>query len=286
MGNVPSLDDVVNGRLPKPEDYPRAVSLVEEGIKEMHSAGKIYCGSVYGSSKNHQARIGSDIDVLVIAYDISGCLPELREIRTRVAAMHIDAEINPLISVRQAREGKHGIEGRFGEYLEKRGIADSLIGPNPFVNLIKPADKSSWLKEFIALEESNLRRMTRDSTLPLFSKEHCKFLARMLNYTLFIPLEMYSLKYGKIFMEDMSKPALVRMYQEEFPDMDSLALNNSIYFWHKIDEILRQPVVDLDAYWDLLSWYAGRYGTIEEFILSNIALAEKLERVEHDLMGF
>lgn len=275
MGDLPTLEDVMKKRFAKLEDYAEAEDIINHELNKLHEEGKLYGAAIYGSTKNKEIRIGSDIDLFVIAYSINSCMGGLQALRSQIKDMHITLEINPLLSSRQAKEGRHGMESLFLDYLKSAISYDGRIGDYPFRILNENPKSISQELEFISRHESGLRRMTRDCTQPLYTKGHCKFLSRMLNYTLFIPMDMYAIKHNGSYNGDFAKPALVELYKEEFPDIDATALDNALLFWKETNNILSREEVNLDDYKGILSWFGSQYDITERFILDNMKLVER-----------
>jgi predicted nucleotidyltransferase len=277
MGDLPTPDELEKGKFAKAEDYLRAKKIVTEGLGKLYAEGKLYGASFYGSTTNGEIRLGSDIDVMVVPYSIVDCTASLQKIRSDVEALHVPIEINPLVSVRQAEKGMHRMLLFFTAYMRKAITDETIIGNNP-MNVAKPSDvEIPSSLEFVLDREEELRRLTRDVTTPLFSKAHCKFLSRMVNYTLFIPKDIYFAKHDRLPNDKIpSKAGMVEIYKKEFPEMKSDALEDTLMFWKETKKIIEQGHANANEYKGLLCWFASQYDRIEDFMIQNIDLAKKM----------
>jgi|GEM_PF-5985368 len=277
MGDLPTPDDLANGRFAKPEDYKEAKEIITNSLTELYRDYKIYGASIYGSSINGEVRLGSDLDVFVTAYSITAAQRGLQLLRTEVEKRYVPIEINPLISTRQSFEGKHGMELDFMAYLKLAMTNQTIIGNNPLKILKERPVKIPSHLELIMHEEGNLRRLTRDCTAPQFSTSHCKFLSRMLNYALFAPKELYYIKYdGLPESRILSKPELVELYKKEFPQANPEFLDKAIFFWNEIKSMFNKDPVNVNDYKDLLGWFNGLYDEYEAFARQNIDLIKDM----------
>lgn len=289
MGDLPTPDSLANGKYAKPESYSRAKNIINSSLAKLYAQGKICGGAIYGSTINGETRLGSDIDVFVIANSVNTCMPELQVLRTEIEKrLYIPIEINPLISIRQAEQGAHIIDGPFLAYLELAIKDEGSVGNNPVKMLKKSSVELSPPLDFIIEKEGELRRLTRDCSAEPFSDNYCKFLSRMLNYTLFLPKDIYFALHGHLYEHrNLSKPEMVETYKKEFPTISSEVLDETLFFWRSIKNILSNEKINVNDYEDLLMDFSKQYDAVEEFILTNIALAKdvlkKSTEKEHNI---
>ena len=275
MGDLPTPDSLASGRYAKPESYSRAKNIINSSLAKLYAQKKICGGAIYGSTINGETRLGSDIDVFVIANSVNTCMPELQALRTEVEKRsYIPIEINPLISIRQAEQGTHIVDGSFLAYLKIAIKDESSIGSNPVKMLKKSSVELPPPLDFIIEKEGELRRLTRDCSAEPFSDNYCKFLSRMLNYTLFLPKDIYFALHNHLYEHrNLSKPEMVETYKKEFPKINSEVLDETLFFWRSIKNILNNEKINVNDYKDLLIDFSRQYDAVEEFILTNIALA-------------
>jgi len=283
MGDLPTPENLENGRFARTDAYLLVKRIITDRLSMLFQEGGLYGASLYGSATNGDIRLGSDIDVMVVPYSVVDCMPEIQKIRSEAEALYVPIEINPLVSVRQAKKGMHGMDVSFIAYMRKAITDKTSIGNNP-MNVVSPCDvELPSALEFMLLREEELRRLARDISTPLFSRSNCKFISRMVNYTLFIPQDIYHAKYGKLPEEGiLTKAELVEVYKKEFPDMKCDALEDTLLFWKETKKIMMQDKINVNEYKELLQWFANQYDRIEDFMIQNIELARTIFNERYD----
>lgn len=281
MGVVFTLQQLLNNRIPSIDDYISTKRMSKDEFQELHDLGFIHGVLFYGSfSNDNDFRIGSDIDLKMIVNSLKFKFAErLRNFNINIKKKNVPLEYNPLTR-EQVEQGFHGMEPCFLETLKTYVSEENIIGNNP-LDLVKQRiyTHDKIVDFFIKIHEGNLKILGRDSFEPKYDTDYCKFLTRMLNYTLFLPKEMFFVKTHKIPTKNgksLSKLELVELYTDEFKEIDPEPIQKIASLWQSYRVFFEKKPYDPSKYTKLLDKIAGCYESIERFTRQNMELAKKL----------
>lgn len=125
-----SIDDFVEGRIPKKEDFRPAIDEFEQACVLPYLGTEVYGALLYGSANRDDFTLASDIDYLMVVQT------KHIEEKIRTAAAHALQQRNVLIQVRvipfeDAQNGLHGIDKGFYEHLKRSADRYRFRGAHP-----------------------------------------------------------------------------------------------------------------------------------------------------------
>jgi len=282
MVKIFTLDELVNQEIPRREDYEAAVDLLRKEYQALTEEGLIYGALLYGSlfvNGGDDSLIGSDIDQIVVTNNMdSQTLDRIRALREKVSQLRVPAEFH-IVDVDTIRAGHHGYERTFLATLSMQVTEKGVIGNN-VLDIIEPDGRTDY-DVFKDRQIKNLRRLSRDVSAPKYSKTHCTFLGRIINYTIYLAKDMLYLKLGEHATEGgelLPKESILVRYEEEFPQIDASPFLNVFGLRAQYRAFFdnRKPY-DAERYKGILDQIDGCYQMVQEFVRANLKVAEKFE---------
>jgi predicted nucleotidyltransferase len=125
MGLVYSPEQVFKGNLPEPGAHLRAARGVMELIKDSHQKGEID-GMIHGSVANGEAKVRSDLDILVRSHDGTG-IGTILDIISTIEEICTQHNVSPeplVVSDLSIHTGTHTVDQPYLEHLN-----ESVAGP-------------------------------------------------------------------------------------------------------------------------------------------------------------
>src|SRR3989344_7607274 len=283
MVKVFTLEELANQEIPRREDYRKAVDILRKKYETLVEECRIYGALLYGSlflNGGNEFLIGSDIDQMVVVNSMDDqTLNQLRALREIVSELRVPTEFH-VFDADTIREGYHGYDKTFLYHLRLHVTKDGMIGNN-ILDLIKPDSRTDYdiLKD---RQVKNFRRLSRDVSAPKYSRTHCTFLGRIINYTIYLARDMINLKLGEPAIKDeklVSKDQILERYATEFPQIDASTLRNILELRAQYRGFLDDGVpYDIDKYRRILDQIDCSYPMVQKFIRANLKVAEKIER--------
>ncbi|MBW2969465.1 hypothetical protein KY314_05135 [Candidatus Woesearchaeota archaeon] len=282
MVKIFTLDELVNQEIPTREDYKEAVAILRKEYETLAEEGHIYGALFYGSlfkNAGNGSLIGSDIDQIIVVSSMDDqTLNELRAVREKISNLRVPAEFH-IFDLDIITEGYHGYERTFLDDLGIHAKGDSIIGNN-VLDIIKPNGRTNY-EIFRDRQIKNLRRLSRDVSAPKYSRIHCTFLGRIINYTIHLAKDTLHLKNGKPATEDgelLSKKQILGKYEAEFPQVDASPLRRVLDLREQFKGFLNNgPPYDSNRYKGLLDQIDSTYQIVQGFIRANLRIVNKME---------
>jgi hypothetical protein len=281
MVKIFTLDELVAGDLPLREDYRGTVDFLRRRYQTLVDDGHVYGVLFYGSlfkNNGSGSMIGSDVDHIVVVNNLdANTLDKIRIIRGEVSSLPTPIEFHTL-DIETIREGHHGYEKTFLEDLRMH-VTDECIVGNNILEIMEPEDRNDY-GIFKDRHIKNLRRLSRGVSAPKYSRTHCTFLGRIINYAVYLARDMLYLKHGKHATEGgklLSKECILTRYEHEFPEVEAGALRNVIELRAQYSEFLDgMKPYDATRYKEILDGIDDCYKTMQEFVRANFKEAEKM----------
>ncbi len=224
--------------------------------------------------------IGSDIDQIVVVNSMDDqTLDRLRALRERVSELRVPTEFH-VFDAETIRDGYHGYERTFLDDLRMHVTEEGVIGNN-VLDIIEPNGRTDY-EVFKDRQVKNLRRLSRDVSASKYSKTHCTFLGRIINYAIHLAKDLLYLKLGGHATKDgelLSKDQIFERYETEFPQIDANPLRKVLELRAQYKGFLDGGApYDTGRYRGILNQIDGSYQMVQEFIRANLKVAEKMER--------
>ncbi len=274
MGIVFTPEQLSARKIPSLQNYGNGLVELKQELENLYNQGRLHSATLYGSSVDNPSdvRVGSDVDIFVILYSMDA-QQELQRLRSLADKIYLPIEINPLITVEQAKQGLHGMQQYFRACLEASSKSGYLIGNDPFGILAKRLANLTPLQEFITFQEDNLRRLSREST-ESYNERHCQFLSRLFNYPSFIPTELFFIRHKTIPTKNgrlLSRKERILLLKDEFPEIGAEPLEHISSMYEAYREFLETIVTsttdpDVSEYKKLLDEITSLYPEIDKFI--------------------
>lgn len=281
MGVIFTLQQLLENRIPSIDDYILADKLCRDEFKDLHEKGYIYGVLFYGSSvRKNEFRIGSDIDFIMVVNSLNPkFVDKLQKLTEKISNLNVPLEYNS-VTKEQVKQNLHGYELCFINELKNTISNESVIGNNP-LEIINSAfqDSDDIVSDFIKRYTGNLRRFGRDAFAPKYGEDYCRFLTRLINYTLFLPKEMCFIKYHNVptnGIRPLSKEELVELYVNEFKEINPEPLEEILSGWKRYRTFFEEKLHDPQKYTTILDDITNCYKAVEEFTRKNMNFALKL----------
>lgn len=281
MVKIFTLDELVNQEIPQRKDYREAVDILRREYEVLVEEGRIYGVLLYGSlfkNGGDGSLIGSDIDQIVVVNSMDDqTLDRLRALREGVSKLRVPTEFH-VFDTDTIRDGYHGYERIFLDDLRMHATEEGVIGNN-VLDIIEPNGKTNY-EAFKDRQVKNLRRLSRDVSAPKYSRTHCTFLGRIINYGIYLARDLLHLKLGGHATKDgglLSKDQILERYETEFPQIDANPLRTVLELRAQYKLFLDGGApYDTSKYRGILDQIDGSYQMVQEFIRANLKVAEKM----------
>lgn len=236
MGFMPTPEQITQREVPTMRKYQGASVFLKDRLEELVGDGSVYGALIYGSTRQDDIRIGSDIDVFIVLNSREG-EEEIRKLKEDIKSRYfVPLEINPLI-VKIMTNGKYSIsseeteyptDGIFREYLETCLEQENIIGKNP-INVLGKPGKLNKEERATEIEHRNFEYITDLEWMvneKPYSYDYCQALEKILRWPIFDALGLLWVKNGKLPLNEkgklVSKERICSLYGSEFGGLDPL----------------------------------------------------------------
>ena len=269
MGVVFTPEQFAAGRIPKPDDYPRAYDLVRFGLNELLREGKIIGAVFNGSTGAGPVRPGSDIDVVLVVPDRSACR-SLESLANSIEN-HTNVPIEFVPEVASlARQGMHGIDYFYAQSLAAQR-SDMVIGENPADYFTSLPAWSNPREERLRETRDKIRRQTKAIVnTRRWDAERCHALQRGLAWPVIMALDRIRVADGHNNLDAANQMPSKRRILEMYEDR------------HGSTPVLCEAIALTDNYREFLASstniikYEKLLFTIDSFLDTSIAFLHKV----------
>jgi predicted nucleotidyltransferase len=184
MGYVFTPDELIDGKVPKKEDYPAVCAELRILMKDLHRRGIIQSALFFGSVADNEWKVGSDVDLLAA---FSGeRFPMVVSAVQSIDTRNVPVEVVPL-NTDLSLMGWHDMPHHFVEYLEMTAQNGDFIGANPISFLSYPHGYPNYRQGIIgeaAYKAMKLPKMVLASKR--YGREHAELLERLMRWPVYI----------------------------------------------------------------------------------------------------
>lgn len=268
MGYVFTPEEVSNGEVPVLSDYVLVESELKELLQGLASSGEIHGAIFYGSFKDNDWGIGSDLDVM-LAYDSSRA-DGIRKALGGLNSRHVPVEFVPL---QTDYADPFNFPPHFVEYM-KLCNSGGVVGVNPVSFLEKePADGQyrDGIRNEIRSKVSSLAKTGLNNNR--FSKGHARVLEKLMRWPLYIARTAIQFKMGYLPTDSgriLTKREIAGLYAEEFPDAPAETVFTAAVISREYKKIMSGAgQIEDSEYKDVLNKIDSTFGNVNQFLRFN-----------------
>jgi hypothetical protein len=279
MGYVYTPSEFEEGKIPTTVDFRTAMSMLMEGLTEMHEEGGIYGANIHGSNFNRSGGgVGSDIDALVIlnsGLDFRDSEEKLRRLQASIKnETHVFVDLTPLQRTLVGM-GVHHLNYYYLKYISQY-CKGGIIGKAPILIIKSRANKMSPVEEIKQVSEIRLSALSKERVLLSrdYDENHCRSLEKYMRQTIYAAVDVLNVLLDGYPAKDgvpMSKGEICNLYKKEVPEVNASGLFVALNMMKKYRRFLRERVgKTVEEYMGLLKKIDDIYPSSISFMEDNV----------------